>query len=254
MSKVLFVSHHRNGNTGWSRVAQDYILAIDNAGLDIVVRPLLLNEPDTNIPNRIKELEQKSSSGCDTIINCILPHHLEYSSKFKNISIFFSECDQIPLEWTSRLNLMDEVWVCNSQMKQACIRSGVTANLEIVLPPADTEKYQRTYPKLPGLAQQLSGDFAFYFIGDLNKRKNLSGVLKAFHAEFDSNEPVQLVVKSSKFGVHPQEVAQNIQKLSDEVKIGLKKYPSPSGYKRELVITDKMSDTDILSLHTTCIV
>lgn len=252
MNKCLWISHHRNGNTGWSKVAIDYMLAMDKV-IDIVARPLLLNEPDTNIPDRIKELEQKSSRGCDVIINCLLPHHLEYSSNFtKNISCFFSECDKIPLEWASRLNLMDEVWVCNKQMKKAAIDSGVTAKIEVVLPPVNTEKYQKTYPRLPGLVQQLAGNFAFYFIGDLNKRKNLSGVLKAFHSEFDSDEPVSLVIKSGKFGVPPQEIAQNIQKLSDEVKLGLKKYSNPNQYKRELVITDKMSDDDILSLHSTC--
>lgn len=252
MSKTLIISHHRQLNTGWAKVAIDYIMAMDNAGLDISVRPLLLSEPESNIPDRIKELEQKPIRECKTLIQIVLPHHLEYNSNFKCIAVFFSECDRLPSEWSTRLNMMDEVWVCNNQMMEAIINSGVKTKIRVILPPVNTEKYQRTYPKLQILSSQLSGNFSFYFIGELNKRKNLSCVIKAFHSEFDTNEPVSLVIKSSKFGASPNEVANNIQKISDEIKIGLKKYQNPNYYKRELVITNNMSDTDLLSLHSTC--
>lgn len=252
MRKILILGHFLNGNTGWANVAKDYIFALDKK-YDVVCRPIILNETITEIPEKIKILMDKDSRDCDTVINILLPHHIVYNSNFKKaISVFFSETDQIPIEWTSRLNLMDEVWVCNTQMEQACKNSGVTSKLKVVLPPVNVRKYEQTYKTLPGLVQKLEGDFSFYVIGELNKRKNLSGILKAFHAEFDSNEPVQLVIKANKFGVPPQEIAGHIKKLSDEVKIGLKKYPKPEDYKNEIVITDKLSDEDLFGLHTTC--
>lgn len=251
MKKILLCGHYRQANTGWAKVAIDYILALDKK-YDVICRPILLSEPEANIPERVKELEQRDSRGCDTILNITLPHHWVYDSRFKCCGVYFSETDNLPIEWTSRLNLMDEVWVCNEQMEQACKNSGVSSKLKVVLPPVNVRKYEQTYKTLPGLVQKLEGDFSFYVIGELNKRKNLSGILKAFHAEFDSNEPVQLVIKANKFGVPPQEIAGHIKKLSDEVKIGLKKYPKPEDYKKEIIIADKLSDEDLFGLHTTC--
>lgn len=251
MRKLLVISHIFQGNTGWAKVAIDYILALDTK-YDVVCRPVLLNETESNIPDRIKELENKSSRGCDTVVNITLPHHWIYDSRFKNVGVYFSETDNLPSEWLSRINLMDEVWICNTQMEETCKKSGITAKTRVVLPPVNVEKYERSYNTLPGLVQKLEGDFSFYVIGELNKRKNLSGILKAFHSEFDSNEPVQLVIKSNKFGLQPHEVAGNIQKLSDEIKTGIRKYPKLTDYKSEIVITNKMSDEDLLGLHTTC--
>ena len=41
--KVLFIGCYRDG-TGWAKAAGDYILAMDAAGIDVVCRPLKLND------------------------------------------------------------------------------------------------------------------------------------------------------------------------------------------------------------------
>lgn len=252
MSKLLITHHGYQNSTGWSRVGQDIILCLDKAGVDIVPIPILLNEQSSNINPRILELENKSQEGTDIILNVVLPHHLEYNSNFKNISYFFSETDNLPREWADKLELMDLILVPNASMILACRKAGITKRIEVVKPPIDVTKYERTYSELPELKSKLAGDFSFLWVGDLNRRKNLSAVLKAWHTEFTTNEPCSLVIKPYKFNTSPQEQENLVRKMSEEIRRGLKLYPNLNDYKQEIVISEQLSDEDILRLHSTC--
>ena len=72
--KVLYVGCYRDG-TGWGQAATDYILAMDSAGIDVVPRPIKLNQNKISLPKRLAELERKDSSGCDICIQHTLPHY-----------------------------------------------------------------------------------------------------------------------------------------------------------------------------------
>jgi glycosyltransferase involved in cell wall biosynthesis len=251
MPKILFLGHYREGSSGWAQVTRNYILGLDKAGYDVVCRPVRLNEKSSELPPRILELEQKSDKDCDVIIQMTLPHLMEYSGNFKKcLGVFFSETNSLPLEWSSKLSLMDELWVCNNQMIRALENSGVTTPYKLIRPPVDTSRYEQTYSSYKGLKERLEGSYSFLWLGDLSKRKNLSAVLKAFHSEF-KYEPVELVIKSSKFGLSPEQVTQTIQQLSNEVKTGLKLYPNLNDYKSEIIISGHLSDTEICELHST---
>lgn len=252
MSKILIVSHLAQNFSGWARVAQDVVLALDGAGYDVVPRTIYLSEQNSNINPRILELEEKNDRGCDVILNIVLPHHLEYRAGYKNISLFFSETDSLPIEWVGPLNLMDEVWVVNIQMKEACLKSGITKPIQVVYPPIDTSKYERTYADYKPLKDKLAGQFSFLVVGDLQRRKNLASIIKAFHCEFSTNEPVNLVIKSTKFNTSPEQQEQIIRKMSEEIRAGLKLYPNQNDYKSEIIITDSLSDEQMMELHNTC--
>lgn len=251
MNKILITHHGYNGTTGWAKIGQSIILALDEAGFDVVPRAIILNEK-ASIDNRILELEKKSDKDCDTILNVVLPHHLEYNSNFKNIALFFHETNFIPLEWSSKLNLMDEIWVVNTSMIEACRNSGITKPVHLVQPPVDTSKYERTYQPVKSLKDKLAGEFSFLWVGDLNRRKNLAGFLKAFHTEFHPSEPVSLVIKPYKFNTSYQEVESIVRKMSEEVRHGLKLYPNLNDYKPEIVMPEHTSDEEMMGLHSTC--
>ena len=194
--KVLYVGCYRDG-TGWGQAATDYILAMDSAGIDVVPRPIKLNQNQISLPKRIAELEKKDSSGCDVCIQHTLPHYMEYSSKFKkNIALYATETSNFKDSgWARRINMMDEAWVINNQMFHASKESGVEIPIKVVPHATDFSKFERGYSKLDFPAA--NGNFIFYTIADLNKRKNLQAFIKAFHAEFDPSEPVSILIKSS---------------------------------------------------------
>jgi glycosyltransferase involved in cell wall biosynthesis len=245
MSKVLFISNFRDG-TGWSHGAIDYALALDAVGVEVVVRTLKLAPHQRPVPDRILELEQKSADGCDVCIQMVLPHMLEYSGRFrKNIALYFTETDNFAAtDWPAHINKMDEVWAPCWSTLQASRESGVTIPVHVVHYPSDIRKFRQSHKPLP-LRDQLGGNFLFYTIGEMVRRKNLAATIKAFHLEFAPHEPVELLIKTA--GVARQDVIN----YCNEVKRGMKLYPSLADYKQELILTDYLSEADMLRLHET---
>ena len=251
--KVLYIGVYRDG-TGWGQAAIDYILALDAAGIEVVPRPLKLSNSHHTPPERIRELEKRSSAGCDVVIQHILPHQMEFDGRFsKNIALFASETDSFRWShWPERLNLMDEVWCINRQQKAATYGSGVKRPVRVVPHATDITRFQKQHKPLERLRRELDGGFTFYTIGELVRRKNLPALIKAFHLEFSPSEPVNLVIKATKPGFSADETAKHIGAMCDEIKSGLKLYRRLETYHREIIITERFSDEDLLRLHASC--
>jgi glycosyltransferase involved in cell wall biosynthesis len=246
--KILFIGVYRDG-TGWAQSAIDYILAMDAAGIPVVPRPLRLNNHKAQLPARLLELEKRSSSGCDIVIQHTLPHHMDYSGHFgSNIGLFFSETTNFKrTTWPQRINLLDKAWVPNNFGVNAARNSGVTIPVQVVPCATDITRFQAKYEKMD-FAQQLSGEFFFYTIGEITRRKNLAALLRAFHSEFSPMEPVQLVIKASQPGLEAGECSKQLQKYCNEIKTGLKL----GELKQEIIITNRLSAHGIMRLHASC--
>lgn len=249
--KVLFTGVYRDG-TGWGHAAIDYILALDKVGVDIAIRPIKLNDMQFGIPDRLLELERKSIKGCDIVIQHILPHFMEYNGNFKkNIALFELETDSFAHTlWPEYINNMDVAWLTSSVAKDICKNSNVDISTEIVLHAMDTDKYKKVYPPLdiPGA----NGDFIFYTIADLNNRKNLGALVRAFHAEFDPDEPVSLLIKATKYGSNPQQCLKELQDHCNQVKQGLRLHPKMEMYKPEILVPNVLNDEVVYRLHNSC--
>lgn len=243
--KVLYVSCYRDG-TGYGHAAVDNILALDAAGVDVVPRPLKLNKHNTNLPAKILELEAKSPAGADYVIQHTLPSMMEYSGHYnKCIAMYCSETDSfVDSGWQHKLNQMDVAWVPSSQMAQAARASGVSTPLFIAPYPCNTSRFEQSYKKVPLAVPE--DTFKFYTIGEMgNRRKNLSALIQAFHTEFHPTEPVDLIVKT----IGNKE---ETQAFCDQIKVGLKMFPDLGYYKKEVVISDIVTDDSISRLHATC--
>jgi glycosyltransferase involved in cell wall biosynthesis len=249
--KVLLTGVYRDG-TGWAHACIDYILALDSVGVNVVPRPIKLNELNLPIPARIRELEQQSSQGCDVIIQHILPHMMEYCGGFKkNVALFELETTSINhMMWPEHINLMDVAWLTSSHAKDTCKQSGVKIPTELVLHTTDVERYNKFYQpiEIPGT----SGDFIFYTIAEFNTRKNLASLLRAFHTEFDPTEPVSLVIKSTKNGLSVQETINHLQNYCNQIKQGLNLYPKTDYYKSEVFVPNIVEDENVYRLHNSC--
>lgn len=246
--KVLYVSHLRE-NSGHSKAAQENILALDAAGVEVVPRTIKLNQNQGFVPNKILELETRSSQGCTHVIQHLLPHHMEYNGNFKNIGYFVYETfglNKQPCSWYSKLGLMDEIWVGN----QTTAMEISAFKTKIVPHPTDINKYNKEYNK-PNI-DVLDGGYTFYTIADLNKRKNLSALIRAFHLAFTPNEPVSLVIKTSKYGYSPKESAEAVIASCNEIKTAMKMYRNISDYHEEVILTSHFTDEQIYGLHQYC--
>lgn len=249
--KVLYLGCYKDG-TGWGYAAQGYILALDAAGVDVVPRAIKLNEVEGEVPERILELEGGSDKDCDVVIQHILPHYMDYNGSFdKNIALYVTETSHFNnTSWPERINLMDEAWVPNNQMLDSASNSNVCVPMHVLPHACDTERYQKEYEPLeiPGLEDK----FSFYFIGEINRRKNINTIVKAFHLEFGREEDVELVLKAHLPGQSVAASEQHLSLMCNQIKDGLKLYPDGSLYHKEIFICQYLTDENIMRLHAAC--
>ena len=247
--KILYIGYYRDG-TGWAHAAQNYILSLDAAGLDVVPRFIKLNNSNPVIPDRIAELESKSSKNCDIVIQHLLPQHMSFDGKFeKNIALYVYETDNCSNSyWPHYINLMSEAWVPNKFMaNELCKNSNIFCPHYVVPHACDLEKYQKIYKNIN--IQEIEDTFVFYYIGEFNRRKNLSSFVKAFHLEFSPEENVSLVIKSHIPGQKSSVSEEYIKKMCNDVKSGLKLYKDSSIYKNEVIISDYIDEQQIMAIH-----
>lgn len=249
--KILYVGHYKE-NSGWSKAAIDLIQAIDSAGIDVVCRNIKLTPSSYHIPNKIHELESKDLNNVDVCIQHLLPHHLVSTSKFKkNIAYYVGESTTLKYNtWKTILNCMDEIWVPN-QTQLHHMRNDGFANLQYIPHAFDLSKYTKDNGIKINFGDK-NETFKFYYIADLNERKNIESIIKCFHSEFHRHEPVSLILKVKKFGVHPEKLRENIQNVCNGIKKTLRIYPEIQDYHQEIIITEDMSSDEIDSLHTSC--
>ena len=218
--KILYIAHYKE-SSGWSVAAKEHILALDNAGIDVVCRNVTLTQDNPNIHPRLLELEKKDSSGCDVCIQHVLPHHLVGSKAFrKNIAYFVSESTSLKyIGWLQQLKQMDELWVPNWDLAKSLQTDGITAPIHVVGHPCNISRYKTKYQEIN--LPIADGVFKFYYIGDINDRKNLESIITCFHSEFDRSEPVSLILKVKKFGHNPEQcqsvIDGIIQKLQKDL-------------------------------------
>jgi len=249
--RLLYLGHYKEG-TGWSQAAIDYILAIDSVGIDITCRNIKLTNRTGVVAPRILELEKKPLEGCDVCIQHLLPHHLVGTDHFKkNISYFVSESTSIrTTPWFPLLQQMDEVWVPNTDLLNSLENDSLFEDrdrIKLVPHTFDMTKYKKTYRAMS--IKEIDYKYKFYYIGELNDRKNLESIVTSFHSEFDKSEPVALILKVKKFGLPPESLASITKDMCNIIKKRMRLYPDISHYHQEIIIPMDMPEEDIYALH-----
>lgn len=249
--KILYIGHYREGS-GWSKAAQNLILAINDTSLDVVCRNIKLTNKEVPIDPIVSILEQKSLDNIDVCIQHVLPHHMVGSSKFKkNIAYFVGESSTIKYSgWLPSIKLMDEVWVPNKDIEDNLKNDGVTSPIKKIPHAFDMSKYEDVKAIVNFGSDNYK--FKFYYIGELNDRKNIESIIRCFHAEFQPWEPVALVLKVKRFGIDNISLKNHVVSICNQIKKEMRLYPSLDQYHSEIIISDDMSDENIMILHSSC--
>lgn len=249
--KLLYIGHY-NERSGWSNAAINTIESISTTDIDIVCRSIKLNNTQY-IPQNIIPLEQKDLNNIDYCIQNVLPHHIIGTNKFKkNIAYFVHEFDSINNHhWYQNLELVDEIWVPNNGERNNLINDGFKHDKVKVIPYAfNITKYNDNKQRI--IFNDKDHTFKFYFICELDDRKNIESIIRCFHSEFHSSEPVSLVLKIKKVGVSPEALRQHVSKLCDEIKSQLRIYNNIDTYNHEIIITEDFTDEQMKILHLSC--
>ena len=242
--KILYIGNYKDG-TGWANACINNILALDSVGVEVVPRAITFNDGSHNCPERILELEENSEAGCDICIQHTLPHLYSYNSKFKNIGFLATETSNfVESSWQHHANIMDEIWVPTNSCKQACVSSEITKPVKVAPHSLDISKYDSTkYIESGSKIENLLHTFNFAFVGEFLERKNIQALARAFHSEFDPDEPVNLYIKTS------QQSLEYIQNYFTQVRQGLK---LRKDYKEEVVICGNLDKKDYISVLSQC--
>ena len=250
MKNILFLGPYRQ-NDGWGNAAKEYLRALSHTGHNIVARPLYLNTQRAFDPlDEFSLLESKHEDKFDVVIQNAVPDMFRRYEGVKNIGISFFETTINSTPWPQSLELMDQLWV-TSRFDFEFVLNNIRTQQHIVKVPCSYEKYTKEY-SYNNLLKNHSHEFKFYFIGELTQRKNLYSLLTAFHLAFSPAEPVRLVLKVNKVGASERQTLQEIQSLISSVKQDLHLYQSEEEYSQEIIISDFLSDDDLVGIHKEC--
>lgn len=248
--KILYIAHYKE-SSGWSNAAIQNVTALHNAGFDVVCRDIkLTNKKHT--PNEIIEsLEKKSLEGVTDCIQQVLPHHICATSKFtgKNVANYVGESMFTkPNPWHVNLNMADEVWVPNDTLKDNT-QQFVSKPVEVVPYAFDTSVYQKQYQEIE--LESSNSAFKFYTIADLNERKNLESIIRCYYHTFKYNENTILILKLSRHNVEADALRQSIAHMCQDIQKQMRMYRDISRYPPIRIMTERISDDMIYSLHKT---
>lgn len=250
--KVLVVGPYREGS-GYARAAADLALALHAAGADVACRPVCYGPAGEPADPRLVPLEARRFPAPDALLQ-VLPARDQALDRAggRNVGLFFPESAPIPSAWVRRACLLDAALFAAREhagwFRAAPGYDPARPALHCPLP-ADPARYLRSYPRVPRFeAFKAGGRFLFYTVGELVKRKNLSGLLRAFFAEFRGGEPVGLVVKTHLAGQGPAAAEAHAHAIVREVLRGAKLADPPPVW----VVADRLSEAGLAALHLAC--
>lgn len=124
----------------------------------------------------------------------------------RRIAVWYWELEQVPSEWGPRLNWPDEVWA-PTRFTADAFRPVVSCPMRVLAPGLELPKF-RPLPRSHFGLPEKQPVFLFAFdMASRMPRKNPFGLIAAFRQAFRADEPVELVIKTSRGDAHPADLA-----------------------------------------------
>lgn len=227
--KIHFVGHLLE-RSGWGRAANDLVKALVDAGASVTCSPVALGkavQPQENIRPLIGK-----NIDADYIIQHILPHHMQYSGRYKkNVGYGMFETDGMHTSYMSYyLSLMDEVWSPSNHNE-----SHKTVPYPISQP-LDVEPI-----KIP----EIDHTYKFYTVCEYSRRKNIWGMVRSFFRAFIDADNVSLIIKVFSNEESPDNFRKRLYADLETCRINCGLYKVP----QVVFITEYLSKHDIAGLH-----
>lgn len=250
--KVVWFSHHKE-NGGWAEASRNSILALDSVGVDVVPVNIALTG-EAQVPQRILELERGSTDDADYCVQNVLPHHMVSTDQYKkNVGFFVTETSTIAhTPWVFSLSGMDELWLPNSMSasRTAHDMKQMKPHVKVMPYAFNMSDYEGVYDRVD--LGEYNNAYKFYYIGDLNDRKNLETTIKCFQAEFCGDKNAVLILKVNGYGKSNDDITKEVANITAKVHKDLRMFSRPEDYSRVLTIPGSMNRKELLDLHNTC--
>jgi glycosyltransferase involved in cell wall biosynthesis len=194
------------GVDSWSRHARQFFGAWQKYE-DVLLTSW--NEPDTETdPSQLLPRREPHPSHAGIGLGPIEPMVRVVGSK--RIAYIVWETTLLPSSKIKVLKSMDAVWTPSNWGRQLLINNGFEADRMGVVPEGvDTEQF-----KPVATAPEQSRPFRFLYVGKWEQRKGTEDLIKAFCAEFQPDEPVELVLHGWNPYVPGFDLRQSIRRIA----------------------------------------
>lgn len=212
--------------SGYGEAARHDVGALVSAGVNVTLRiPVYTPEHSDfgKLGQMCLELEGKNIAYPFVMLHTtpnVYPQYME-GGKY-HIGRVFWETDKLPLDFSTNVQLLDEIWTGSEYNAQAIRNAGVTKPIYIIPEAIDTSL---DISAIQPYITTNKDDFKFYSIFEWTYRKNPHTLLEAFWREFENTKDVSLTIKTYVDNYRPdkmKEIEREIARLKRN--LGLKRY------------------------------
>lgn len=234
---ILYVGH-LNENSGWGVACRNMLKSLATTGHNLVARSQF-DRNDHPGDETTREFTSKRLHKPDVVIQHILPTLYEYNGRWKNVAYYVAEGTVTASRWNLKLEMMDGIAAPHPDILP--IDDNCRQVHQVIHHACDTNRYQKH-------AKPNDGVYRFYTIADMNYRKNLYDLIRAYYAAFDFWEPVELAIKISG---DPKHCSQYVVSIAEDVKTNMRMNADKT-YPPIAVISENLNDVGIDNLHRNC--
>lgn len=233
--KLLYIGTQKS-NSGYGKAGQGYIKALKKLGHTVIEKDYLIDKEKVDISNIDK-----------VIYHCPVEWLPQlFIAEKPCIVITTFEADRFPPHWIDNLNqCQPELVIVPSKYNEASLSLDFYNEIAVVPHVVENKKHvSENLIKRRFLPDALAGEpYIFYSISEWNTRKNFEGLIKAYYNAFQNNEEVLLIIKTK---IDNQQGVKYIERQIQEIK----NKANSENYPKIYVITERLTDDEILSLHT----
>ncbi|VVB72338.1 Uncharacterised protein [uncultured archaeon] len=186
----------------------------------------------------------------DTVIMHLVPEYYPYWIKRESgkrmVGYVVWETDKIPKHWPKLLNMPDILLVPTEWNKNVFKNWGVTKPIYVI--PHIIRSSEPLNFDFNNFCDNIhKADYVFYTIGDWTVRKSIGKTIQCYLENFSADDEVVLLIKTSPRDFTRKIINRFLYHTENTVREILRNYRNPA---RVRLITDEISDQDILRLHS----
>ena len=134
----------------------------------------------------------------------------ERQRRTHRVAYWYWELDTAPAYWGESARQVDELWTATRFVADA-LQAVTDKPIHTLFPGVKLHPFTPRPRSYFGLPTREDGRFAFLFsfhMGSVMERKNPLGLIESFRLAFGEDEPVDLVLKTTSFGNHDDQIAE----------------------------------------------
>jgi hypothetical protein len=251
MKNILYVGPYKENN-GYGRSSRRIIDSfINDSNINLSIRPVYFTSKIYNNLNPIyTDFENNRQNHYDCIIQHGYPEMFHYDGRFgKNIGITQIETRKLThSKYIDNINLLDKIVVGSLFSAESLLESGIRIETKIVPEPYDLISFNQETAEF--FENKTPDSFIFYTIGQYTDKKNIKGIILAFLLEFNTEDNVELFIKTDSYHISSTTLEELISADIEEIKNIIRR--NPSNCPKVSVLAGFLEDKDMIRLHKSC--